>query len=77
MAKPYKSYKFVGRDPVIDKVLDLIPKDKKFKSLSEESGVSATTLYNWRNKKTSRPQFCTLQATALSLGYTFKLSKGK
>lgn len=47
-------------------------------SISEscrKSGVSPTTLHNWKNKKTRSPQFATLNATALATGYELVLQK--
>jgi DNA-binding phage protein len=45
-----------------------ILRSSKTSKLSESSGASKSTLYNWRKKKTKRPQFCTVSAVALAAG---------
>jgi DNA-binding phage protein len=38
--------------------------------VSESSGVTKTTLYNWFNGKTKRPQFATVAAVLIACGET-------
>ena len=67
--KPYKLYRFSGQDPMTSKVLDeLEDAGMKLAAASRESGVAASTLGNWRKKKTKRPQFATFQATLMAVG---------
>jgi len=41
--------------------------------IAKESGVSYSTLSNWENGKTKRPQHCTLTAAVRAMGYDFAL----
>jgi DNA-binding phage protein len=66
--KLYKSYNFVDKDPVIDKMRGVV-KDLSYGEISEKSGVSASTLYNWFEGNTKRPQYATVIAVMRSLGY--------
>lgn len=67
--KPYKSYNFRDKDPVID-VLRTAREDGhvRMTDLTAASGVSATTYYNWWQGKTRRPQFATVAACARAMG---------
>ena len=70
--RPYKSYIFRGRDPILNKVNAAINDSGLTKQeIHKRSGVSASTLYNWRPQgKTRRPQFCTVEATLRPCGKT-------
>lgn len=69
--------------PKIDPDLDLIVRSihtlaPDIKELSALSGVSRSTIRNWRKRKTKRPQHITLKAVALALGWKMTLTpKGK
>jgi transcriptional regulator with XRE-family HTH domain len=68
--KLYKSYNFVDKDPVIDKMRSMVKKEGlKYSRIQELSGVTPTTLYNWFDGKTRRPQYATVIAVARALGY--------
>ena len=74
--KPYKSYVFRNKDPIIDKIRTVVQNSgESYKSIQEDSGVSSATLYNWFNGATKRPQFATVNAVAMALGHELKLSK--
>lgn len=74
MRKPYKSYVFRTQDPVVKKVLEAINENgATFKLVHERSGVSQSTLSNWKRKKTMRPMFATVTAAARAVGHDFKL----
>jgi DNA-binding phage protein len=80
--KPYRTYVFRNKDPIIDKTRTLIADDtmnRSYREISDESGVSHTTLYNWFHGKTRRPQFATVNAVAMALGHelAFKKLNGK
>ena len=66
---PYRTYMFREKDPIIDfcrtKVED---SGETYRSISESSGVSTTTMYNWFHGKTRRPQFSTVAAILTSQG---------
>jgi len=73
---PYRTYVFVDKDPVIDKMRTLVDDaDVSYREIKESSGVSTTTLSNWFHGKTRRPQFATVNAVALALGREFRLMK--
>lgn len=66
---PYKSYKFKGQDPVLPKVCGfMLDSGKTFTEIHQESGVSLSAMYNWRNRKTISPKFATVNAVARACG---------
>jgi DNA-binding phage protein len=73
MASPlklYKTYNFVDKDPIIDKMRGFIKKEElTYSEIESKSGVSSTTLYNWFDGKTRRPQYATVMAVIGALGY--------
>lgn len=76
--KPYKSYIFRNKDPVIDKVRTVLQDSgESYTSVSEMSSVSTTTLYNWFNGPTKRPQFASLNAVLRCLGKEFVIADRK
>lgn len=63
----------------LEELYDSICDDLRFEclsSLEEDSGVSRTTLRNWREKITKKPQGATLQKVANCLGYKIMWVKG-
>jgi transcriptional regulator with XRE-family HTH domain len=71
--KPYKTYNFRDKDPVID-ALRTVWEDsgiKSYQRLSEITGVSASTYGAWWNGKTRRPKHATVVATARAMGKDF------
>lgn len=76
--KLYRSYNFVDKDPVIDKIRTLVAREGVDDTDVEKiSGVSRQTLYNWFEGQTRRPQYATIAAVTTSLGYTTKFVKTK
>lgn len=74
----YRSYSFVDKDPVIDRMRTLYQRSGlSYHQIGIISGVSGSTLHNWFEGQTRRPQFATVAAFASSLGYaqTFKKKK--
>jgi DNA-binding phage protein len=72
----YTSYNFVDKDPIIDKVRTMVKKEgMKNGQVSNVSGVSATTLHNWFEGKTKRPQYATVMAVVMALGYRVAYTK--
>ena len=68
----YRTYNFIDKNPVIDKVRTLVQDEgliKKLSTVHDISGVSITTLDNWFNGKTRSPQHATIAAVITSLGY--------
>lgn len=76
--KLYKSYKFKNYDPILDKIEEVIYTDGiSKKEISQLSGVSTTTLYNWQKKKTRSPNASTVNATLHAMGYELSITKKK
>lgn len=66
----YKSYNFIDKDPVIDVMRNcLSDQHVAYARLAHLSGVSESTLRNWFDGKTRKPQFCTVAAVMGALGY--------
>ena len=69
-----KSYNFVDKDPVIDKVRTAVQMSRKsYKQIRAAGGPTPSTLYGWFDGKTRRPQFCTTAATLNSVGGRFEM----
>lgn len=76
----YRTYNYLEKNPVIDKVRSLVQDEGLFKSLSvvhEISGVSRTTLDNWFHGETRNPQHHTIAAVITALGYEETFVKKK
>lgn len=74
----YRSYNYVDKDPAIDKLRTVVQDEAiSHKNLSVLSGVSASTITNWFEGKTKRPQHTTLAAAAAALGYDWELTKAR
>ena len=76
----YRTYSYIDKNPVIDKVRTLIQDEgliKKLKVVHEISGVSTSTLDNWFNGATRSPQHSTIAAVITSLGYQEEFVKTK
>lgn len=74
----YRSYNFVDKDPVIDRIRTLVQDE----GLSNDqvhiiSGVSASTLTSWFEGETRRPQYATIAAVTTALGYKQEFVKAK
>lgn len=65
----FKTYVFKEQDPIVGKVLIVIRDTNKHDTtVANDSGVSVSTLKNWRSRKTRRPQFATVNAVLRSCG---------
>lgn len=74
----YKSYSFRDKDPVIDEVRTLMQAtDKSYKDIHNDSGVSVSTMYNWFEGTTKRPQYATVMAVVYALGYKAKFVRNR
>src|ERR1700759_1221808 len=76
----YRTYNYVDKNPVIDKVRTLVQDEgliKKLAIVHEISGVSTSTLDNWFNGTTRSPQHATIAAVITSLGYQEEFVKKK
>lgn len=79
----YISYNFQNHDPVIDQIDRLYERvgvDVKQRGamahVAAKSGLSITTLYNWRKRKTKRPQWASVNAVVRGLGGRIVLTVG-
>lgn len=76
--KPYKSYVFRNKDPVIDKVRTVVQDSgESYEEIHRASGVSTTALYNWFSGPTKRPQHASLNAVLRALGKQFVIADRK
>ena len=67
--KTYKTYTFRGQDPLIAEALEAVGNGKGAdKAAAEASGVSRSTLRNWRTKKSRRTYASTLNAVVRAAG---------
>lgn len=74
--KLYTSYNFVDKDPIIDKMRTMVNREGlSYGQISAKSGVSASTMHNWFEGKTQRPQYATVMAVIRSLGYRVNYTK--
>src|ERR1700739_1300112 len=76
----YRTYNYIDKNPVIDKVRTLVQDQgliKKLGIVHEISGVATTTLDNWFNGTTRNPQHGTICAVVTSLGYQEEFVKKK
>jgi hypothetical protein len=76
----YRTYRYVEKNPVIDKVRTIVQDEGLFKKLAivhEISGVATTTLHNWFHGDTRNPQHATIAAVITSMGYEEQFIKTK
>jgi hypothetical protein len=70
--RTYRTYSYIDKNPVIDKVRTLVQDEgliKKLGIVHEISGVATATLDKWFNGTTRNPQHGTIAAVITSLGY--------
>lgn len=72
----YRSYNHVDKDPAIDK-LRTVMQDEHLdsKRLAILSNVGKSTIDNWMDGKTRRPQHITLAAAAAAMGFGWELQR--
>jgi hypothetical protein len=76
----YPSYLFRDHDPVLDQIDTLFDKARAAglevsrAKVAKETNVSASTMLNWRKRRTKRPQFATVAAVANYLGGELTIS---
>lgn len=72
----YRSYNFVEKDPVIDELRTIDQKEGlSYSQIAWLSGLTATTIRNWFEGDTRRPQNASIEAFARALGYRRKFEK--
>ena len=70
--KLYRTYRYTDKNPVIQRVRELIEDENLFKRLGivhELSGVSYSCIHSWFHGTTRNPQHHTVAAVVTSLGY--------
>lgn len=76
----YHTYTWGGdHDPIIDALKTCMTDEGLTpKELSDSSGTSMSTLYNWFDGKTKQPRHSTIKATIRALGpdYDYVIAKG-
>lgn len=72
----YKTYRFRDKDPIIDELRTAV-KDEglSYQDIHLMSNVTVTTLRNWFEGETRRPQHATIMAVARAVGRDMKLVK--
>jgi transcriptional regulator with XRE-family HTH domain len=74
----YRTYNFVDKDPVIDRIRTIIHDEGlSYSEIHTISGVASATLHNWFEGGTRRPQYATIAAVTSSLGYKQEFVKSK
>lgn len=72
----YRSYSFIDKDPVIDRVRTLVQREGLTrKQLELISGVKVSTLRGWFEGQTKRPQNATVTAVVHAMGYASRFVK--
>jgi hypothetical protein len=74
----YRTYNFIDKDPIIDKVRTVLQDEgllKKRNIVSRLSGVSVGTMDKWFDGDTRKPQHATLAAVATAVGYEIGFKK--
>lgn len=76
--KCYKTYRFINKDPIIDK-LRTLKSDTGMSAMDIEraSGLKAGTQNNWFKGGTRRPQHASVAAFIGACGYQFDIVKKK
>jgi hypothetical protein len=68
--KVYRSYNFIDKDPIVDAVRTIVQDTGlNYNKVSQISGVAGTTLHNWFDGPTKRPNNATVSAVTSSLGF--------
>ena len=65
--KTYRAYFFRGADPAIAEVKSFVG-NHKLGQIEKDGGPASSTMSNWFNGKTKRPQNATLEAAGRALG---------
>jgi hypothetical protein len=79
-ARIYRTYSYIDKNPVIDKVRTLVQDEGLFNKLGivhEISNVSKSTLVGWFHGSVKHPQHHTVAAVVSALGYEEAFVKKK
>jgi len=76
MWKPYKSYRFIDKDPIIDQMRTMLADSgMTYKQVANASGVSKSCLVGWFEGNTKRPHHASARAAISVMGYQLTLVK--
>jgi hypothetical protein len=76
--KSYKTYRFINKDPIIDKLRTLkLDTGMSAMDIERASGLKSGTQNNWFKGGTRRPQHASVAAFVGACGYEFKITKKK
>jgi hypothetical protein len=74
--KPYKSYNFKDKDPIIDQLRTIVSDaGATYREINHASGVSVSAIYNWFEGPTCRPTHAAVAAVAAAFGYDMHFVK--
>jgi predicted transcriptional regulator len=77
MWKPYKSYRFIDKDPIIDVMRTMMAESgMTIGEIAKASGVSRSCIANWFEGDTKRPQHASTKAAITVMGYHLVAVKG-
>lgn len=69
----YRSYRFMDKDPIIDRVRTAFQDSgNSYRDIEDLGGPRAGTLSRWFTGGTRRPQFCTVMAALHACGVDLK-----
>jgi hypothetical protein len=72
--KPYRSYNFKDKDPIIDQIHTLIDDSGlSIYDVSALSGVSYSAIYNWLYGDTMRPNHASTAAVIGGMGFEYTI----
>lgn len=72
--RAYKSYNFRDKNPCIDEARTAVrDSGMSYAEVSEESGVSVSTLYGWFHGDTRSPSHECLMAVVRACGFDYKM----
>ena len=70
----YKSYLFIDKDPIIDRLRTAITKSRlSYEQIEARSGVKVQTLHSWFGGKVRTPRYATIAAVASAIGFKLTL----
>jgi len=76
MWKPYKSYRFIDKDPIIDQMRTMLADSgMTYGQVAAASGVSRSCLAGWFDGDTKRPHHASARAAIAVMGYQLTIVK--
>lgn len=70
----YATYRFKDKDPIIDKLRTIFADSgESYASVALTAGCSESTIRNWFEGETRRPQHASIMAVARAMGWDYRL----